>query len=208
MLAKFEKYLQPAARSGNIKLPVNIKGDILLCNQNRLTPGMIQRLNVQPNDLFPSQNKQRIGIHTKAGREYDFNGDWSYLTTSSVHNRKVRVYQAEINHMQSTPYNRRGNYVMQFENTGWTRSNAMLWGRCSNDPYHRYSDKNEIMFYNLEAAYHYARSLGCEVDVIYPHERYHEQKSYADNFLFPKESANDFEDIGEISIENLEKKLL
>ena len=207
MLTKFQKYINPVAVPGNIKLPNSIKGDIFLTNQSRLTSGLIQRLNVQPENLYITDNKERVGIHSRGGREYDYSGDWSYLTTSSVHNRKVRLYQAEINHMQSTPYTRKGTYVMQFENTGFTRSNSMLWARCSDDPYHRWGDRGELQFTDMQSAYGYARTFGFEVDIIYPHERYHEQKSYADNYSFQKEKLEDIENLEEISVENIEKRL-
>ena len=42
--------------------------------------------------------------------------------------------------------------------------------------------------------------LGFEVDLIYPHERYHQVKSYADNFLYRKENASDVEDENDIEI--------
>jgi hypothetical protein len=208
MLAKFERYFVPNTRLANIPIPTNLKSDLVYNCYNDKSNGIAQRLNVQPNDILISKNKERIGFSTKSGRDYNMMGDWSYICSSSAHGRKARVYQAEINHMQSTPYYRKGGYVVQMENTGWTRSNAMLWARCSADPYHRFGDKNEILFTNIETAFKYARSLGCEVDVIYPHERYHEQKAYADNFLFQKETLSDVEDMDEICIENLEKKLL
>ncbi len=207
MLQKVEKSLQPASRMSNIKTPLNFVADQYLTNQRRLTAGIVQRLNVQPEKLLPSQNKSRIGINARGGREYNLNGDWAYLGTSSAHGRKVRVFQAEINKMQSTPYIRRGSYVMQMENTGFTRSNAMMWARASNDPWHRFGDKNEICFTNIESAYLTARSLGFEVDVIYSHERYHEQKSYADNFVHVKETVEDIDSLDEINIENLMMKL-
>lgn len=208
MIGKFERYFTPSVRLANIPLPQNIKGDMIINASSSKGNGVTQRLNVQPDEILLSKNTERVGFHVKAGRDYNFMGDWSYLCTSSVHGRKARIYQAEINHMQSTPYIRRGSFVLQMENTGFTRSNAMLWARCSADPWHRYGDKNEICFTNISSAYHYARSLGCEIDVIYPHERYHEQKAYADNFLFQKETLNDIEDLDEVCIENLEKKLL
>lgn len=207
MLQKIEKSILPVSRMGNMPQPTNFTADQFLTNQRRMTPGLAQRLNVQPENLLPSQNKSRIGIHARGGREYNLCGDWAYVGTPSVHGRKVRVYQSEINKMQSTPYVRRNNYVMQIENTGFTRSNSMMWSRSSNDPWHRYGDKNEIYFPNIESAYTTARSLGFEVDVIYSHERYHEQKSYADNFVYVKEAVEDLESMEEISIENLMKKL-
>lgn len=208
MLQKFEKYFIPINRMANMSKPTSFTAEVFLTNKNKVTPGIVQRLNVQPENLLPSQNKNRVGIHNKSGREYNMNGDWAYLCTPSVHNRKVRVYQAEINHMQSTPYIRKGSYVLQFENTGFSRSNGMLWSRASNDPWHRYGDKNEITFTNIDTAFYYARSLGCEIDVIYSHERYHEQKSYADNFVHVKETMEDIDSMDDISIEDLEKKLI
>ena len=62
----------------------------------------------------------------------------------------------------------------------------MLWTKCTADPFHRLGDKNEIDFTNISTAYNYARTLCCAFDFIYPHERHHKQKSYADNFLFQK----------------------
>jgi hypothetical protein len=208
MLTKFERYFVQNSRMGNIPIAKNIKADAFYVNYLDKSNGVSQRLNVQPNEILTNKNKERIGFNCKSSRDFRMMGDWSVIATSSAHSRKARVYQAEINHMQSTPYNRKGGYVIQMENTGWTRSNAMLWGRCSSDPYHRFGDKNEMVFTNIETAFYYARSIGCEIDVIYPHERYHEQKAYADNFLFQKETLSDVEDMDEICIENLEKKLL
>lgn len=209
MLAKFERYLTPNTRMANIPVAMNLKADTYYNNISNINnKGVQQRLNVQPDEILTSKNVERVGFSTKGGRDYQMMGDWSYICTSAAHNRKARVYQAEINHMQSTPYFRRGSYVVQMENTGFTRSNAMLWARCSADPYHRFGDKNEIAFTNISTAFNYARTLGCEIDVIYPHERYHEQKAYADNFLFQKETLSDVEDLDEVCFENLEKKLL
>lgn len=207
MLQKFEKSFLPATRMANMNTVTSFSTDQFLTNQRRLSAGLAQRLNVQPENLLPSQNKNRIGVHARGGREYNLCGDWAYVGTPSAHSRKVRVYQSEINKMQSTPYIRRSNVVMQIENTGFTRSNGMMWSRASNDPWHRFGDKNEILFTNLESAFLTARSLGFEVDVIYSHERYHEQKSYADNFVHVKETVEDIESLDEISIENLMKKL-
>ena len=208
MLAKFERYLVPNARMGNIPASSNLKTDALYASFTDKSHGFAQRLNVQPQEIYCSQNKERVGFIQKGGRNHDLMGDWSYMCTSSAHGRKARVYQVEINHMQSTPVIRRGSYVVQMENTGFTRSNAMLWARSSSDPYHRFGDKMECAFTNINTAYKYAKTLGCEIDVIYPHERFHEQKAYADNFLYQKETLNEVEDMDEICIENLEKKLL
>lgn len=204
---KFAKYLSSTQTRGNIKFPNSAKGDTFLCNSLNLSPGMQQRLNVQPDEVLLSKNKERIGIHANGGRQYNLIGEWAFLADSSANKRKVRIFQKEINQMQTTPYNRQGFYTMQFENTGFTRSNAMLWETCSDDPYHKWSDQGEILFPNMEAAYVYAKQFGHEVSVIYPHERFHEFKSYAHNFPFIKEYPEDIGSMEEVCIENLEKKL-
>ena len=207
MLQKVEKSLLPPTIMANTQTVSSFSADQYLTNQRRLSAGLAQRLNIQPENLLPSQNKSRIGIHARGGREYNLCGDWAYVGTPSAHGRKVRVFMSEINKMQSTPYIRRSNYVMQLENTGFTRSNGMMWSRASNDPWHRYGDRNEIPFTNIESAYLTARSLGFEVDVIYSHERYHEQKSYSDNYTHVKETVEEIDSMDEISIENLMQKL-
>jgi len=204
---KFEKYLSSDTTRGNLKLPNCLKGDIYLSNSSNMTPGIMQRLNVQPDDLLLSKNKNRIGIHINGGRNYALAGDWANLPDSDMIGRKICIFQKEQNQMQSTPYISYRNYVMEIEKTGFSRSHAMLWGFCSNDPYHRWGDRGEINFPNMDAAYFYARSIGSEVDMIYPHERYHETKSYTDNFRYNEEYPEDIDSMDDINIDYLEKKL-
>jgi len=168
---------------------------------------MQQRLNVQPNEVSLSKNKNRIGIHANSGRHHNLIGEWAFSSDNSLGSRKVRIFQKEQNQMQTTPYILEGLYTMQFENTGFTRSHAMLWETCCDDPYHRWGDRTEIIFPNMQAAFDYAQRFGFEVSVIYPHERFHEFKAYVSNFPFVKESPEDIESMEEISIENLENKL-
>ncbi len=103
--------------------------------------------------------------------------------------------------MQCTPMKRKGYaWTITFQTLGYFRDHSMLWGRCSDDPYHRWSNKGEIKCGNLDEALAHARSFGYEVDVIYPHERYHRTCSYADNFTYKKETASDVEDEEEIRL--------
>jgi len=74
--------------------------------------------------------------------------------------RKVRVFQADINHMQSTPAFRKENWTIQFETMGHYRSHSMLWSRCTDDPYHRWSDKGEICGHSAQELVSWARSSG------------------------------------------------
>jgi len=72
-------------------------------------------------------------------------GDRSILSSEHSNRRKVRVFQADINHMQCTPMFRKEDWTMQYETIGNFRSNSMLWGRATDDPYQRWSDKGEIV---------------------------------------------------------------
>ena len=115
--------------------------------------------------------------------------------------RKVRISQQDTNHMQSTPRTRKGYWwTISFETIGFFRDHSMLWGRCSDDPFHRYGNKLEIKCGTLEEAVNYARSSGWEVDIIYPNERYHRTCSYADNFTSKKDRVSDCEDEDEIRL--------
>jgi hypothetical protein len=103
--------------------------------------------------------------------------------------------------MQCTPRNRKGYYwTITYETIGFFRDHSMLWGRNSDDPYHRWGNKGEIRGGNLDDALAHAKSNGYEIDVIYPHERYHRTCSYADNFNFKKEKVSDVEDEDEIRL--------
>jgi len=66
MLVKFERYLTPSSRMANIPRPINIKGDVLLNSYNSQSNGFVQRLNVQPDEILTSRNKDRVGFSTKA----------------------------------------------------------------------------------------------------------------------------------------------
>jgi hypothetical protein len=105
--------------------------------------------------------------------------------------------------MQNTPYVRKEYWTMHVEQLGYFRSHAMLWGRNSEDPFYKWGDRDEMFFNSVEGAVSYAKSCGYDVEVIYPHERYHQQKAYADNFNFVKEGIEDVEDEQEINLEML-----
>jgi len=74
--------------------------------------------------------------------------------------RKVRVFQEEHNHMQSTPMNRIDHWTMQYETIGQFRSHSMLWSRCTDDPYHRWGDKGEIYGHNANEVVELAKASG------------------------------------------------
>jgi len=103
---KFDKYLTSLKRNGNIKFPNCVKGEIFLSNYSNLTTGILQRLNVQPEEVYITKNKERISLHTNGGRNFYFVGEWSYLADPSINDRKVCIYQKENNQIQTTPYHR------------------------------------------------------------------------------------------------------
>ena len=74
MLAKFERYFVPNTRLANIPIPTNLKSDLVYNCYNDKSNGIAQRLNVQPNDILISKNKDRIGFSTKSGRDYNMMG--------------------------------------------------------------------------------------------------------------------------------------
>ncbi len=107
--------------------------------------------------------------------------------------------------MQSTPLKKLKFWYTQWESIGYYRSNAMLWGRTTDDPWRSWGIFNETPAVDMEGSVKYARSLGFEVDMVYPHERYHTQKAYADNFNFIKETISDIEDEEEVIFDVMQK---
>ena len=91
------------------------------------------------------------------------------------------------------------------ESIGFYRSNAMLWSRNSDDPWRVWGNRYEMSFPDMSSAVNQARRQGFEVDIVYPHERYHTQKAYADNFNFIKESISDIEDEEEVVYDIMQK---
>jgi hypothetical protein len=160
--------------------------------------GFIQRKNVEPYRLLPSINKSRIGFHQRAQTYQSMGAHTSKSFTEQSMIRKARIFFGETNHMQSTPKNKRKTWNIQIESTGWVRSHGMLWGRCGDDPYHKWGDRDEMRFGTVESCEKLVKGLGFEYEVIYPHERYHQTKAYADNFIYNRESVSDAEDNDEI----------
>ena len=69
--------------------------------------------------------------------------------------------------MQCTPMVRKENWCMQFENLGMYRSNSMLWSRCSDDPYNRWSDRGEIFGHGAKELVDMATTAGNNISYYY-----------------------------------------
>jgi hypothetical protein len=87
-------------------------------------------------------------------------GDMPLNTSDNVLHRRVRVYQMDINHMQCTPMFRKENWCVQIETLGNYRSHSLLWSRCTDDPYQRWSDKGEIFGHSAFECVEIAKSQG------------------------------------------------
>jgi hypothetical protein len=169
--------------------------------------GWQQRENVEPKKYNLMENKKRIGKVIR--QHFDGTAEGIFHTNISEQStmRKAILYKGETNHMQSTPYLKRSWWYLQIETRYFGRSNAMLWQRNSDDPWRSWGNRFEIPLADMNLAVKYARKFGFEADIIYPHERYHSQKAYADNFVFVKEALSDIEDEEEV-VYDIMKKLV
>lgn len=97
--------------------------------------------------------------------------------------------------MQSTPD--KTNYdvwTVEVTNESDCRHNSMLWNKYGNDAYTRWGNNGQMAFPNLEAAIEFVKLIGWEYEVLYTGVRYHQTKSYADNFLYSKPNISDVEE--------------
>lgn len=213
MLHKFERYISKNVPQNALTIvqskaaiqPYDYKGLPATGNALYNWCGWQQRQRIEPDSYNLSQNKQRIGKHIRQHFGPKTEGIVHTMFTYHSSVRKVVAFQAEINHMQSTPYVRRGKWHIQWETIGFYRSHGMLWGRNSDDPYRAWGNRYEVSFPDMNSAVNEARKRGLEVDIVYPHERYHTQKAYADNFNFIKESVSDIEDEEEVVYDLMQK---
>jgi hypothetical protein len=200
---KFERYLSkniPSSALASIRqkvdeVPMNYQGKPATGNSLVLWNGYQQRKNVEPKSYNVVLNKDRIAVSMRTARHPETTDGTNYMRSDHQYKRKVQVYQIHHNHMQSTPMIKRNQFAILFETIGYGRSMAMLWGRGnSNDPYRQWGNRFELLFPDMESAVGYSKQWGWGFDTVYPHERFHERKSYADNFNYTKESVSDLED--------------
>ena len=146
----------------------------------------------QTSDLNISVNPKRMGYL----KEWDLGPSssasmalwWQPFDRLREHRQRVgRIYQPAIRHVQSTPRKKRGDdWHIEFESWGTYKSPLMHWGRASQDPQSRHI----IVASSLQGAINYCIYYGWGYDVLLPRHRWHQRKSYADNFKWkgpPKE---------------------
>jgi hypothetical protein len=213
MMHKFERYISKSLPPNVIALvekksltrPYDYKSLPAVGKSLNNWVGWQQRQNVEPKKFGLLDNKERVSVNIRQHFDSLTEGLTHTLTTEQSTKRKVILFKGGENHMQSTPYVRRSLWYMQMQNNGFYRSHAMLWSRNSDDPWRVWGARYEIGMNDMETAVTYARRFGFEVDVVYPHERYHAQKAYADNFVFIKESVSDIEDEEEVVFDLMQK---
>jgi hypothetical protein len=213
MLHKFERYMSKSIPSGALALaekkaatlPYDYRG--LPASGKALANwvGWQQRELIEPTKYNLSQNKERIGRVIRQHFDRTTNGLVTHFFTEHSTIRKAVCIGVQTNHMQSTPVIRRTGFCILMEGIGYYRSHAMLHGRNCDDPWRTWGNRSEMRFSTMNGAVAYARSFGFETDLVYPHERYHSQKAYADNFNFIRESVSDIEDEEEVVYDIMQK---
>jgi hypothetical protein len=213
MLTKLERYisknipqnaLQTIQASKNT-IPRDYQGNPLTQNSIYRWHGYIQRQNVEPKALLTSQNTDRIGYHQRHQTNPAIGWEVCAGPGEQFYNRRARINFGEINHMQSTPMFRRGNWNITMENTGYVRSHSMFWFKSGDDVFHKWGDRDEMRYSTAQVAANECEKQGYEYEIIYPHERYHQTKAYADNFTFMREGLSDIEDEEAAAFEIMQK---
>mmetsp|Transcript_20585 Transcript_20585/g.21365 ORF Transcript_20585/g.21365 Transcript_20585/m.21365 type:complete len:215 (+) Transcript_20585:1-645(+) len=155
--------------------------------------GYMQRQLVKPKDI--SAFKNSVGFTEKTG----FGVNSSSMTAQSVSDlpfkKRCFIYQKKYNHMQDTPLFHMGSaWVLEVNLEVENRHMSMLWGRFGSEMYTKWGSKGEMCFKTPEQAIHAAESMGWEYEVLYQGTRYHQLKSYAENFATKKEELSDTEE--------------
>ena len=83
-------------------------------------------------------------------------------------------------------------WFIETQSTTSTRDLFMLWNRYGDDNYVRWIH-GTMPHSTVQHALNAAQSMGWETEVIYSGQRYHMQKSYADNMMAKRDKAEDME---------------
>ena len=155
--------------------------------------GYLQKQQVKPTDLTSSKNQQ--GFHERSGFGPNLGAFVPSLLNETGVNRKAYIYQKHHNHMQSTPLFHQGNnWIVEIVSMIDCRQTSMLWNRYGNDTFSRWGLKGEMAFTSAEQAVNFCKKNAWEYEVIYSGRRYHQIKSYSENFTFKKEEVSDSEE--------------
>lgn len=209
MIHKFHRYISrniPENAISVIKeksslVPKDSKGQLAVGNALYSYEGNEQRNNVEPKSLHRDINKDMVNISHKGQINPNSSYDTSYLLTEHSMNRRMRIMFTDGNHMQYCPMVSLGRWMVQLEPLPYLRSFASHMPRCSDDPYQWWGDRSEILCTSMEAGKNIAESYDYAYDIIYPHIRYHEDRSYSDNFQFIKENVDDIDIMDELEVD-------
>ena len=168
-------------------------------NAEKLQDGAIQRVSVLPDRyaLHPKVNRAKVGFYKsddlteRASRGACDRS--SPFDDASYHKRIVRIHYSQMPHTQNHPQNKQigKHWVLSFDSWGQYSSPLMFWTTATCDTLSRH----KFQFNTLSSAIKYCEKLGWGYDIMYPKQRWHTKKSYADNFMWkgnPSEDDPDF----------------
>lgn len=178
-------------------IPHDYKGQPATGNFLAIWNGLQQRMNIEPKHYNLGENKEKIEVNIRGSLSPQMDPYFHQINNQRGIIRKVHIFQAGSNHMQSTPLYRKYQWVMQLETIGFYRHPTGTF-RTTLDPYFKWLNKQDYIASCPNEVVRAAKNKGYEIDIIYRHQRYHTQKAYADNFLFEKESVSDVEDEDEM----------
>lgn len=192
---KVQRYLHTNAS----KLAV---GEMMTLNPAK---DVAQRELVEPKNFILSQNTEHIGIHRPGRLGTDYFQHQITHPTEFATVQKVMIYESTPNHMHYHPVENRTHWSMLFIHNRFVRSNAMLWGLCTDNAYRTWGDKDPLPYASANDVKREAERNGFEYDIVYTNQRYHQNKSYSDNFTFIKDTIGDVDDEEKVVYELMNK---
>lgn len=96
--------------------------------------------------------------------------------------RIARIYHNQKKHVHCHPANKNvgKHWVVDFQVDAQYKSTLMNWTSASTDAF----SKTKMHLGSLNAAIMLCEQMGWGYDVVYPHQRWHTKKNYADNFMW------------------------
>lgn len=96
--------------------------------------------------------------------------------------RIARIYHSAKKHVHCHPTNKTigKHWIVEFESAASYKSPLMYWNSATTDTF----AKTKVIVGSLSAAVQMCESMGWGYDVLYPQNRWHTKKSYADNFIW------------------------
>ena len=164
-------------------------------NAAALIDGAVQRMSVAPDRdaLHVKSNVDRVGyykreeLNERASRSfYIYSNPWD---NQWGRNKIARIYHPQKKHVHNHPNNKTigTHWVIEFESYGTYKSPLQLWTSGTRDPYSKLSMKVPT----LSAAVKTCEMMGWGFDVLYPTQRWHTKKNYADNFSWKGKASEE-----------------